>query len=750
MTQTTHHKIDNNENNIVKLYRMTIPYIWSILFIIIITILATYTYLYFIPTTYEAKAIIKVKTNHQHRRKNSGIKQEVLTLQTFKINRKVLQKIDFSIQYFQKKHYKLVEVYDNSPIVIKPSGKLPIISYHEVMLIAKGNGFILSSKELGESKRYPFNQTIKTPYFSGKVIPKAPLLQPITIVFNGSLHHIYETIIKKQLKISQIDPNANLIQISFQDTIDKRATKYVKSLIKIYIEESLREKGAINQKSLTFLNKQISTIKKKLKQLEIELEKNKEHNPIEPNRQRQDSFTKLSSIDLELSELTLKEKLAQNLLTFVLNNKNLDAITPTLVEFNAQATIQLIERLSELKNKQEELSVEYTDRYPKLVIIKKKIKRINNKILLKIKNLKFTLTEKRINLEKEKNRYEQILQQELPQQNNKLISIKREYEVDAQIYTYLLKKKSESKLLQASIVSDYEIIDPTYTSNTPTLPKGLILIASAIIGLILALLISLVRALFTDKIATEKDIKQMSKLPIYGVIPFYKNKLFSTTPLKEAYHKLATNLHLFKHQAEGNIILITSKAKGEGKTTTVISLAGAFQNAKFKTIIIDLNLLQPSLHSNFSVESPYVGLSTYLSQRDNIGAIIYTTNYKNLDIIPAGPVPPNPSELLLSNRLAELFNFLKEKYDYVIIDTPAYEYSIETLALMKLTTMNLIMIQEEVSKKSTLIELEKVMLERNISNLGLVLKSTIKNDEDIVTNNLTSLTQNTHLSQIAR
>ena len=749
MTQPTYNKLNSNESYIIKLYKMLVPYVWSILFIILITILATYTYLYFIPTTYEAKATIKVETNYQHKSKNLGIKQEVLTLQTFNINSRVLQKVDFSIQYFQKKNYKLVEMYENSPIVIKLNGKLPISSYHEIMLIGKGSGFVLSSKELGESKRYPFNQKIKTPYFSGKVVQKAPLLKPIKIVFNGSPRHIYETIIKRQLKVSQIDPNANLIKISFQDTIDKRASRYIDTLIKIYIEESLREQGALNQKNLTFLDEQISDIKKKLQQSEKELENSREYSYAEPNIQRQDSFTKLSSIDLELSELTLKEKLAQNLLTFVLNNQNLDAITPSLIEFNAQATIQLIERLSELKNREEELKVEYTDRYPTLVIIKKKIKRINNKILLKIKNLKSTLTAKRINLEKEKNRYEKILQ-ELPQQNNRLISTKREYEVDSQIYTYLLKKKSESKMIQASIVSNYEIMDPTYASEIPILPKELLLIASAIIGFILALFISLARALFIDKVATEKDIKLMSRLPIYGVIPFYRNRLFATTSLKEAYHKLAMNLHLFKHQAEGNIVLITSKAHGEGKTTTAVSLAGAFQNANFKTIIIDLNLRHPSLHSHFEIEPQYVGLSTYLSQRDNIGTIIYTTNYKNLDIIPAGPVPPNPSELLLSNRLAELLNFLKARYDYVIVDTSAYEHSIETLAVMKLATMNLIMIQEEVSKKSTLVELEKVMQERSISNLGLVLKSTIKNDEDSLTHNLTSLTQNTPPYQISR
>ncbi len=753
MIKTTQKKMLNHESYLVELYKTVLPYKWSILFITIITVMATYGYLYFIPSTYESKAIIKVKVNQQlkttdllresiNTTNTAGIKQEILTLQTFNINRKVLQEVDFSIQYFQKKNYKMVEVYENAPISIKLQGELPKNSYHKVLLTPKDDGFILSSRELGESKTYPFAQEIKTPYFLGTVTQKAPLTQPIQIIFNGSTHHIYETIIKKRLKVTQLDPDANLVQISFQDTIPKRANRYVNTLIKIYIEESLKKKGDTNQKVLSFLDMQLKSIKEKLEKSEKELEHYKEYNTIDPKIEVQDSFTKLSNIDLELSELTLKEKLAKNLLTFVLNNRNLDAIGPTLLEFNDQATIKFIDRLEQLQNQEEELRAEYTDNYPELISVKKKIKRIKNKILLNVKNLKSTLTAKRINLERQKAKYERTLK-ELPQQENRLIALKRDYEVNSKMYSYLLEKKSENELIKVAVAPDYEVVDQAYTSSIPVKPRRLILlVASAIVGLLFALFISLIRALLIDKVATKKEIQLMSRLPIYGVIPFYKNALFATTSLKEAYHKLATNLHVFKHDKEGNVILITSKTKGEGKTTTVVSLAGAFNSANFKTIIVDLNLKNPNLHTHFGIAPQYAGISTYLSQRDNIGNIIYATDYKNLDIIPAGPVPPNPYELLLSNRLSELLDFLKARYDYIIIDTASYENAIETLAIMKLATMNLVMIQEGISKKSTLVELEKIVQERDITNIGLVLKSIVKEDkqkgEHILTNNITA------------
>ncbi|CAA6821657.1 MAG: Tyrosine-protein kinase EpsD [uncultured Sulfurovum sp.] len=739
--QTTKNTSINHENYIVELFKTVLPYKWSIAFITLISILLTYFYLYFIPSTYQSNAIIKVKINNQlkttdllrdsiNNTNTVGVKQEILSLQTFKINNQVLQEVDFSIQYFQEKNYKMVELYKNSPISIELSQEINFdLLHNKITLTPKGNGFVLSNENLGESKVYPFNVKIESPYFAGKVIKDFAFSEPIHLFFNGNNRYIHENIIRKQVQVTQIDPDANLIKISFQDTIPERANIYVNTLVKIYMAQSFQKKDKTNNKVLSFLDIQLESIKKKLEKSENELEEYKSLNRVEPNVQVKDSFDKLSTIDLDLSELALKEKLAKNLLTFVRNNRNLDAIGPTLLEFNDQATIKFIDTLERLQEEEDELRVEFTDQYPQLINVKKKIKRIKNKILLNIKNLKSTLISKRKNLEKQKSKYENILK-ELPQKEKKLISFQRDYEVNSKMYTYLLEKKSENELIKVASGSDYEIIDQAYTSTIPVKPKRLILlIVSAFIGLLLGVFLALLRALLVDKVATHTDIKLMTQLPVYGVIPLYKNAMFSTIKLKEAYHQLATNLQFSKKEDTGSVILMASRTEGEGKTTTVVHLAGVFQNSNYKTIVIDLNLRTPAIHGHFGIEQQYSGMSTYLSQRDNIGNIIFSTNYKNLDIIPAGPIPPNPSELVLSNRLSELLVILKEKYDYIIIDTSAYDIALETLYLMKFTTMNLIVIKEKVSKKSNLLQLESIIQEKNLTNMGLVLKSIVKEEK---------------------
>ena len=731
------------ENYIIELFKTILPYKWSILFITIFTIILTKYYLYFIPPTYESSAIIKVKINKNpmetrdflrdsiNTTSTVGIKQEMLSLQTFRTNKVVLEEINFSIQYFQKDKYKMLELYKNSPIDIKLSEEVNFkFLKKKITFIPKEDGFTLMTEDFGESEVYPYDKEIITKYFKGKVNKLAPFSQKLYLLFNGDLRNIYQKIISKSLKITQIDLEANLIKVSFQDTIPQRADVYVNALIKAYMSQSINQKDSTNNKVISFLDIQLAAIKQKLEKSENELENYKTLNRVEPNIRSQDSFEKLSTIDLELSELTLKDKLATNLITFIKNNRNLDAIGPTLLEFNDQATIKFIDTLEQLQQQEDELKIEFTDQYPQLKSIKKRIKRIKSKILLNVQNLQSTLVSKRNNLEKQKNKYELILQ-ELPKKEKKLISFQRDYEVNSKMYTYLLEKKSENELIKVASVSDYEIIDQAYTPSIPVKPKRLILlIVAAIIGFIVAVFIALLRALLMDKVATSKEIKLMTKLPVYGLIPLYDNAMFSTLKLKEAYHKLATNLQFSKEENTGSIILLTSHSQGEGKTTTVVSLAGVFQNCGYKTIVIDLNMKIPSLHAHFGIEQQYAGISTYLSQRDNIGNIIFSTNFENLDIITAGPVPPNPSELILSKRLPELFLFLKEKYDYIILDTSSYNDALETQYLMQFTNMNLIVFREKMSKKSSIIQLEKLIQEKNLQNIGLVLKSVIKEDKD--------------------
>lgn len=256
----------------------------------------------------------------------------------------------------------------------------------------------------------------------------------------------------------------------------------------------------------------------------------------------------------------------------------------------------------------------------------------------------------------------------------------------------------------------------------------MLLIIAGVIGLLLGVILSLIRSLSKKKIYTKQEIEERLKLPFYGEIPLFDEKKGINRGVEDAYKKLAINLQFSKKKHEGNIILITSSIKGEGKTTTLINLSAVFfKEVNYKTIIVDLNMIEPSLHHYVEMDLPYSGMSTYLSNRDNFGNIRFNTSISNnLDIITAGPTPPDPVELILSSELESFFEHLKQEYDYILVDTPSYNEIPEVLELVKYADRTLVVIRENITTKESLENIENAIREKRLKNIGLVFKLSVK------------------------
>ena len=731
------------ENYIIELFKLVVPYKWLILTMMLLSILLALVYLYFTPPVYKSYALVKVNRNlpvpataenngdflseNLFKVNKSDTLQEVTTLQTYNLNSKVLNKINLHVQYFIEDAYRKVEIYDDVPIEIT-NLTMTIAEFKEpyIALIPQKNGFVLSSDKKGKSKLYAYGEGVKTEYFTSNIIKKREFNETIYLKINGDNRRIYEKYVKKNLSVTQIDLESDFLNVSFKDTIPQRADDYVNTLIGAYVEQSKHKKEITNNKILNFLDEQLEKTRVKLDFSEKKLRGYESKNEsVDPAAKSTNLFNKLGDIDLRLSEIVLKEQLIDNLKKYVDNNRNFDAIAPTLLEFNDQSTIHLIDTLNQLYVEEDGLKLEFTDNYPRLIQLRKRIAGIKNKIALNIKNLGSVLKIKHKSLLKQKSKYESILTT-LPKEEKKLIAFQRSYELNSKMYTYLLEKKSENELIKVTAVSDYEIVDKAYTPPIPLSPKKIMVFAmAAIIGLILGTLIALMRSMLIDKVQTKRDVELLTKLPIYGTIPLYKEKMLMNVLLEESYRKLAMNLQFSKKEDEGTIVLVTSPVHGEGKTTTIVNLSAILQDTRYKSIIIDLDMHHPSVHEYFGMQQQYSGVSTYLSERDNLGNVIFTTNHPNLNIIPSGPTPPNPMELILSPRFEELLTILKREYDYIFIDTGSFDIAEESFYLMQYSDINLVVLREDFSKKSSISDLENIVRAKQLKNVGLVLKTTL-------------------------
>ncbi len=751
---------NEGELDFKEILKTILHYKWSIFVISFVILLMTAFFLYFRTPLYMSYAVLEVKSDKKEGMLGGDflgsafssfgdekVDKEIEILKTFHVNNYALNKVNFQTQYFVDEGFKKVEIYDNVPIKLNNitifdeqivGMRVKLIPVKDGYHLQVENSFLkkvlhtLFNKEiieLDDQKVYHYGTPLKTDYFELTIEKNATVEQPIYFIFKGNNRQIYQTIIKN-LQISQINPAAPLIEVSYKNTIPKRANAYVNAVVESFILQSVADKSRQTDRIIDFINKQISDIRAKVDKSEKKLEKYRiENQAIDPSLQAETYIKELSNIEIELSGNSLKQELIQNLLLFTKKNKDLDVIAPSLMQLEDAPTIDLISRLQEAQIKEEGLKIEYSAKYPGLIAVRKQISHIQKKITLNLENLRSSISHRNTNLEKLKKFYDTKLES-LPTQERTLINLKRDYEVTSETYNYLLKKKSESEMLKVSILSDYRVIDHAYNNGKPIGPKySYILFAALMIGILLGIGQALVRNYLNDKIQTKADIENLTRLPIYGILPTVKQKEFklevfkdTRSPFSESYRSMRTNLQFARKPNQANVILVTSTISGEGKSTIVANLGAIFQMANLKTIIVNLDLRKPTLHHYFNARNN-AGMSTYLSGKSRIGEIIQATKYNNLDIIASGPIPPNPSELILTDKLDELIEALKEEYDYIFIDSAPLGLVTDTMHLMQYADISLIVFRENYAKKSFVTDLNSLVEKHHLKHIGLVINS---------------------------
>ncbi len=746
--------------NILKAYK------WSILFIVFITTLLSYIYVYFQAPIYNSYSIIKVKANKNQQSEDvinsttaavdtKDVIEEITLLKTFKINKRSLDKVNFNVAYFVDEGYRKKEIFgDSVPIditnikildsniigkmlTLTPTEKGYNISY-SIPYISKLKKMLFKSNEFifPVLKSSKYNNTIKNQYFELTVNKKFNFSTPIHFILHGDTRDIFENMIHDRLDIVQLEHDTSLIKINFQDTIPKRANLYVDALTKSFIDYSIESKNTHNSKTLKFITKELKNIEKELKRSEERLEKQQiEKNIVKPSEEAALYIKNLSNIEIQISENKLKKKLILNLINFVQHNDNLDAIAPSVSRLKEDNTLDLIKKLQELKVKEADLTLEYTDEFPQLRTTRQQISTIRNQIIYNLKSLKENIEYENTNLLKQQKTYENDMKK-LPSKERELVNIKRNYEVKSKMYEYLLKKQAENKIIQLATFSNYQIIDDAYNSNIPIKPKkSLILLLSLFLGLLIGSILAFIRHNRNNYIQNKNELENLTSLPIYGSIPYLKqdkNKIYVhqevKSPFSESYRTLRTNLQFVSQKNSATTILITSTVAGEGKSTTSANLATILEMAKYKTVLVNFDLRKPTIHKFFDVDND-MGISNFLDGEDiTVDDIIKTTEFANLDIIPSGPIPSDPSELILSKRLPILFKELKEKYEYIIIDTAPIGIVSDTKTLMQYTDLNLIIIREDYAKKEFIDTLEEIIEKHNFRNIGLILNASKAKD----------------------
>jgi len=274
-------------------------------------------------------------------------------------------------------------------------------------------------------------------------------------------------------------------------------------------------------------------------------------------------------------------------------------------------------------------------------------------------------------------------------------------------YNYLKQKSYEAGTAIAANVSDIKVLDRAKdTGQAPIEPKGSFnYLIGLMLGTVLPLLFIVSKEVLDNKITTVEEIERMYKIPVLGVLGKnnYENRLVvfnkPNSTISESFRGLRSNIQfLLKRESKNKTILITSSVSKEGKTMCALNLASVFALSGKKTVIIGFDLRKPQMHVEFDCKNDK-GIVNYLIGDSTLEEVIQHSKIENLDFIPSGPVPPNPSELILSDATDTMFSDLKSKYEYIIIDTPPVGLVADAQELFKYSDAIVYMIRYNYTQK---------------------------------------------------
>jgi capsular exopolysaccharide synthesis family protein len=728
-----------------------------LLFIIfpILTGIVAYLYAHRLPDVYGAKTQILLGsgTGYEYQSQiyrnltgyGSGVNQitnQIRVLQSHDLISKTLDKLDFQVSYYIVGRVKTTELpnidaFDVDIKLVESEGELFGVPF-DVQILNKEE-FLLNFDKGGEriERRHRFNEDIIENDYLLR-LDRNELLSDETFeqikdnsyrfIVNSKQHLISKY--KSSLSIDNED-NTSILVLSISDELADKAKIFLDTLSSTYIDYTIESQIDLNKNTLSYIDRQLSGITGILDSIETNLESYKEQKDIlDLSREQSQFFEKLLNFESEKRQINMRLESLQSLENYLLSSKEGSKILPPAIYIIEDEFLEgSLRELYNLEVQKSQASYDVKDQSPGAERAALTMQNLRSNILVYINNLRGALDDRMRDVKKEISYYEGLLRR-LPESQRELLNIERNLDVNEKMFVYLLEKKANTVIARAAIVPEVSIIEVARGVGVVGPEKDRIVYYGLAVGLFLAAIIAFIRVVFFDRIQNTRELKQLTSMPILGGVPGANigedQRLVVTSDTRsnvaEAFRSIRTNLQYFSDSPGSKLLLVTSLHPGEGKTFCSINTAAIVASAHKKVLLLDFDMHKPKVHKSLDMVNDK-GLSTYIVSKHSKEEIIQTTQYENLDVITAGPIPPNASELVLSPRVEQLLKELKAEYDFVVVDTPPLMLISDSMVLMRLVDVGIFIMNTEKATRSGVRHLEEIVEANNLSHTALILNN---------------------------
>ena len=676
-----------------------------------------------------------------------NVDNEVAVLSSYTLKDRAVRKMNIEVTYLEKGRITSTELYKDSPFIVEIDRTVPqaVGLVYEVVGLTPEKITLHSSAEGYSKYDYLLSQPVEgssqkvditTECVPGEMVDNG--YNRFRIVLNDNYResdnnrklsfwlNSYASLVRQNgsFSVGPTSKQSSVIAVTAKGYNSKKIVDFTNTLLNEYVARGLDKKNLVSENTIAFIDNELEGIQESLSSAESDLKDFREQNDVlNLDLQASQVYTNLRTLEKERSEMLVNLKIYKRLQDYIQvqidDPENLAA--PSTMGINDVLLNQLARDLVTLAQTKATKLLTQTEQHPEIVKLNEQIITTKKALLENVNNI---VENAQMSL-KEVDRRIAVLEGEsrrLPDKQQQLINYQRNFKFNEDTYKYLMQRRAEAQILKASNTPDNEILDEARMERVARIsPKtSMNYLIALIIGLLIPALYLFLKNYFNVSISDRKDVEKMTRFPIIGQVAQTSdtNPLVvinsPKSPIAESFRSIRTNIEFLTQGKPKSTILVTGDMQSIGKTFNSINIASIYAFYGKKTVLLGFDMRKPKLFQEFGLNNN-VGISSFLSNKEPFENIIQTTSQiSNLDIITSGPIPPNPAELIASEKCNEFFDLLKEKYDYIIIDTPPLGLVTDAFLLMRFADVKLFIVRQGVTNKSIFGSIIKDLEDRGI------------------------------------
>ena len=669
----------------------------------------------------------------------TSVKNEVYILHSFQLSQEVARNLHLDVMYNYKERLRNYSLYNERPVTVdflQPFVapvifEMDIKSANECYIHDVRMGKPLTKSSYSSDAR--IGQMLQTPFGKMVITPKTENIKEFigkTITVTRISIDDAAIIIMNKCSSGEIDKESTLVRITCNDTSIERADDILSGLLDAYKQSIIEDKNQIAQSTAAFIDSRIQLIHQELSDVEGKMAEFKQNSGLVDIKANAETFLNQSSTARQRTiQSEMQYSMVQYLVDYLTENSKGNSLIPTMGGINDVGIQNQIARYNEMMLSRNRLAENTSENSPTIKELDSNLSQMHSTVLASLKGYASSL---KVQLDKAKAEENGILGtiSAVPQKEKQVIDITRQQTIKETLYTFLLNKREETALQLAITEANIRIVEHPFGSTSPIGPRTkVITLMALLIGLAVPFAFFQFKERLNMSVRDRKDVEANTTIPILGEIPHRKSGASDSQiivssqnedVMGEAFRLLRFNTTFINKDAR--VIMFTSTMPGEGKTFISRNFAATLGMAGKKVVLVDTDIRKRT-QSKLSSKGRSQGLTSYLSGAvDDITTLVVRQDEAcNLDMLPAGITPPNPAELLMSDRLEQCMEELKKHYDYVVVDNVPAQVVADAGIVNRIADLTIYVIREGKIDRRYLPELERLHQEGKFNHLCIVL-----------------------------